>query len=251
MTWRDCDADPDDPPEIEHLSGTMNATNRGGHVSRNNTWWIALVAAIAGLLIGAVGVWAVQSSKTADLASRLVKADANTRAALQQVDELKAAQSAAQPTTTVVATATVETTAPAQAAPAKKTVTVKQFAFVKKVSTSGSHPVITVDYALMLTGKAAAKAATAHGDESPPPNDYYIVNDNKMLRKLPVKSGITVTATTNSDGTADSTGHKITFAKWAAVYAAPNSTNEAQRSAPYWLIIKNGVVTSISEQYLP
>ena len=85
-----------------------------------------------------------------------------------------------------------------------------------------TKPVITADYAQMLSGDAAAAAATAHGDESPPPNDYYIVNDNKKLRKLPVRPGISVTVTTNSDGTSDPTGHAVTFARLGVELLGPD-----------------------------
>ena len=41
---------------------------------------------------------------------------------------------------------------------------------------------ITVDYVQILTGQAAADAATAAGEESPPPNDYFIANTSAKLR---------------------------------------------------------------------
>jgi hypothetical protein len=44
--------------------------------------------------------------------------------------------------------------------------------------------VLTFDKVEFLTGAAAEKAAKAHGDTVD--NDYYIVNDNTMLRKLGV-----------------------------------------------------------------
>jgi Tfp pilus assembly protein PilX len=219
-------------------------------------WLVAVAAAVAGALVGGGVVWAIQRPRTADLNARAIAADVAKQAALQQVESalqqveaLKASQTSGSRPATPSAGAT-ETTASKRPAKAT-TVTVKQLAFIKKVAQTSVRPVITADYATMLTGKAAAKAATAHGEESPPPNDYYIVNDNKLLRKLPVKAGIAVTVTNNDDGTSDPTGHTITFAKWAATYAAPDDTNASLREAPYWITIKNGVVTKIAEQYLP
>jgi hypothetical protein len=228
-------------------------------MSRDNIWPI-VIAALVGALLGGGAVWAIQGRTTAELTTRVARADADTQAALQQIAELKSAAASAQSpantssagstTPTEPAAPTTTTTTTSTPAPAKS-ITVRQFGYVSKVNVSGSRPVISVDYAIMLTGTAAAKAATAHGDESPPPNDYYIVNDNKLIRKLPVKRGIAVTVTTNDDGTDDPSGHVITFAKWAAAYATPTATNASLREAPYWLTIKNGVVTVIAEQYLP
>ena len=221
-------------------------------MSRTNVWLIAVAAALAGALVAGGAVWALQSPKTADLNARIAAVEAQKEAALQeaanalqQVDQLKVRQST---TTTPTITPPTETTTTTTT---KKTVVVKQFTFVKNIAETGSRPVITADYAQMLTGAAAAKAATAHGDESPPPNDYYIVNDNKLLRKLQVTPDISVTVTTNDDGTSDPTGHIITFAKWAAAYSAPDATNASLRDAPYWITLKNGVVTKISQVYLP
>ncbi|MCU1499730.1 MAG: hypothetical protein JWM47_3683 [Acidimicrobiales bacterium] len=46
--------------------------------------------------------------------------------------------------------------------------------------------VIIFDKVEFLTGDAAAEAATEAGDESPPPNGYYIVNENQTVRRLAV-----------------------------------------------------------------
>ena len=216
-------------------------------------WLIALGTAVVGAMVGAGGVWAAQQGQLASLSARVIKADSDTQAALQKADELQVALDAA-PTQSVAATpsmAPTESVAPATPAAEKKVKTVKQFTYIKKVDESGPVAIITADYAQMLTGTAAANASAAHGDESPPPNDYYIVNDNKLLRKLKVKSGITVTVTTNDDGTSEPTGHNVTFANWAANYAAPTAENEDLRSAPYWIRVKGDTITKIEQQYLP
>jgi hypothetical protein len=47
----------------------------------------------------------------------------------------------------------------------------------------GTSPVrLSFDQAEFLTGAAANEAAAAHGEQTPVPNDYYIVNDNPRLR---------------------------------------------------------------------
>lgn len=212
-------------------------------------WLAALGAGLAGALLGAGAVWATQQATLAAMSARVIRADANTQAALQRADELQTrldditSSAASEP-------ASAPPTAPSPAPkPASKTV--KQFTFVKNIIEFDGTPVIVADYAEMLTGSKAAKAAAARGDESPPPNDYYIVNDNTKRRDLEVKAGISVTVTTNADGTADPTGHAISFEDWAASFSAPSPENEPLRTAPYWITIQDGVVTKIAQQYLP
>ncbi len=222
--------------------------------SNNRVWIAASAAALCGVLVGAGVVWFAQQSSVAQLTARVTRAHADTQAALQKADELQTALTAIQATNSQAAAASSSPAAAAPPTPAKPkpaSKALRKFSYIKKVDTSGSAPVITADYAQMLSGKAAANAAAAHGDESPPPNDYYIVNDSTLLRKLKVKTGLTVTVTTNDDGTADPTGHVITFAKWASYYAAPDADNASLRESPYWITLKDGVVTHIAEQYLP
>lgn len=66
-----------------------------------------------------------------------------------------------------------------------------------------------------------------------------------------MKSGISVTVTSNSDGTTDPSGHSISLANWAANYSSPTADNAGLREAPYWITVKGGVVIKIEQQYLP
>lgn len=125
----------------------------------------------------------------------------------------------------------------------------RQIGYVRSVDMAGTVTVLTIDYVQFLTGDAATDAAAAHGDESPPPNDYYIVNDNPKLRDLPVAPGLTVTVVTNSDGTSDPDGHALTLAQWAASLTGPEAVSF--KACPYWVTITDGTVTAIEAQYLP
>jgi hypothetical protein len=53
---------------------------------------------------------------------------------------------------------------------------------------------MTFDLAYFLTGDAANQAAAEHGDETPVPNDYYIVNDNPLLRTTPISPSVEIDA---------------------------------------------------------
>lgn len=125
----------------------------------------------------------------------------------------------------------------------------REFAFITAVN-ADSGPAVTADYAQFLTGKEAAAAARAAGDEIPP-NDYYITNTNRGLRTLPVKPGIRVSLLSRPDGSMDTDGYTVSFATWAGNWTSPTEGNSAIRSGPYWLTISEGTVTAIEEQYLP
>jgi hypothetical protein len=109
--------------------------------------------------------------------------------------------------------------------------------------------VIKIDYVQFLTGGEAADAAAAHGDESPPPNDYYVVNDNPKIRQFKVKPGIPVFVVTNNDGTSDADGHTITLDQWIAALSGPQAA--AFKASLYWVTVTDGTVTAIEAQYVP
>ena len=125
------------------------------------------------------------------------------------------------------------------------------------VLANGRHPVylktvdpdrqtITLDLIQFFTGDAATKAAAEDGEESPPPNDYYIRNVNPRLRTLPVAADAPITvnvlaAQTTGSATKDVS---VTLAKLASYF--PNSG-----TPPFWITVEQGQVTRIAQQYLP
>jgi hypothetical protein len=145
------------------------------------------------------------------------------------------------PATTVAPTSTTAATATSEPA----------------VLADGRHPVylktvdpdrgtITFDLIQFFTGEAAVKAAAEDGEESPPPNDYYIRNVNPRLRTLPVRAGAPITVNVLA---AQSTGSatkdvSVTLAKLATWF--PNSG-----TAPFWVTVAQDQATKITQQYLP
>ncbi|HET9006471.1 MAG TPA: hypothetical protein VFQ04_07125 [Actinomycetes bacterium] len=121
----------------------------------------------------------------------------------------------------------------------------------------GRHPVylktvdpdqqtITFDLIQFFTGEAATKAAAEDGQESPPPNDYYIRNVNPRLRTLPVRSDAPITVNVLA---APSTGSStkdvsVTLDELAGYF--PNSG-----TAPFWITVDQGQVTKVAQQFLP
>ena len=77
---------------------------------------------------------------------------------------------------------------------AQSTVTAKETVYITEIKTNGKAPVISVDYVQMLTGKPAINAAKLAGEAEYEvnskadttwyvPNDFYLVNKNKAIRK--------------------------------------------------------------------
>ena len=99
------------------------------------------------------------------------------------------------------------------------------------------------DLACWFTGDAAALASAEDGEESPPPNDYYVRNLNQLLRTLDVASDVAVSWLPNPGD--PGTEATITYAGWL--------TGRASRDFQpgVWLTIAGGDVTEIREQYVP
>ena len=119
---------------------------------------------------------------------------------------------------------------------------------------NGRHPVVlervdvagrtvTFDLVQWFTGDAATKAAAEDGEESPPPNDYYIRNVNPRLRTLPLASGarLTLTRQTLGQGGNATEGVEVDLAKLAA----------SGREHLFWATVQGGRILRLEEQYLP
>ena len=119
----------------------------------------------------------------------------------------------------------------------------------------GRHPVIvkqvnvgvrtvTFDLIQWFEGDAAAKAAAEDGQESPPPNDYYMRNVNPRLRTLPVTSGARITLT------------RLTVGQSGGNAAGPVPADLATVAASgvghiFWGTLRGGQIQALEEQYVP
>lgn len=104
---------------------------------------------------------------------------------------------------------------------------------------------IEFDLACWFTGDAAVQATAQDGVESPPPNDYYVRNENPQLRTIPVAAGAEVSWLPSTGD--PSTQTTVPYADWL--------TGRAARGSDYqpgvWVTIAGGSVTFIEEQYVP
>ncbi len=213
---------------------------------------ILLIAAgvVLALIAGVAGGWFFRGSEVSDLEDRVTELEeAGGDAAPDEATEADetASETDSEDTEELPATTTEEPTAADSGTTA--VATERQPGLIVDVTGSSGAYVMRIDYVLWLTGPEAAAAATAHGDESPPPNDYYVVNDNPKIREFPIQTGIPVTVVTNDDGTSDSEGHTLTLDQWVAALGGPSAS--AFKASIYWITITNGTVTAIEAQYVP
>jgi hypothetical protein len=119
----------------------------------------------------------------------------------------------------------------------------------------GRHPVVvqrvevggrtvTFDLVQWFQGDAAARAAAEDGEESPPPNDYYIRNVNPRLRTLPVAADarLTLTRLTLGQGGGNAAGG-------VPVDLATVAANG--RDHLFWATVQGGRILRLEEQYIP
>jgi hypothetical protein len=202
---------------------------------------------LATALITAGVVWAVVSAQLAEMESLSQAAEVRVADLQQTVDSLQAEldQRAATVDDPAEDPQTPdETPPPAESGPER------QFCFVSTIVLEEDAYRIAVDYAQMLTGQEAVDAATEAGAESPPPNDYFIANDNPMLRTFDVDSDVRVKLSTRADGV-EPEGYFVTLDEWRQMFVGTTPDMGMVRDIPYWITLDGETVTAIEEQFLP
>lgn len=131
--------------------------------------------------------------------------------------------------------------------------TARSHGYIRRFYQKENRYYVDVDYIQFLSGEAAVAAARRKGDAAVDVvkgdtvysvfNDYYIVNDNSQVRTLPL-------------------AEQVTFTFWRAgengLERVPASLAKVQAQIPKVLFLspfivetKQGVVTSVAEQYVP
>ena len=125
----------------------------------------------------------------------------------------------------------------------------------EEAPSDGRHPVVvqrvevggrtvTFDLVQWFQGDAAARAAAEDGEESPPPNDYYIRNVNPRLRTLPVAADARLTLTRLALGQGGGNA-----AGGVPVDLATVAANG--RDHLFWATVQGGRILRLEEQYIP
>ncbi len=112
------------------------------------------------------------------------------------------------------------------------------FGYVTDPTGSG----LEFDLACWFSGVGAIEATLEDGEESPPPNDYYIRNSSTETRAVPVAADVVVRWLPPED---IANLAEIDFAEWIEIRP------ERDWLPAVWLEIENGEVVSIEEQYQP
>ncbi len=127
----------------------------------------------------------------------------------------------------------------------------RYFGYIKSVDFSTSPASLVFDLAYFYTGDKANQEAAARGDETPVPNDYYIVNDNPLPRTLAVDTGVEIYVTMLHNLCCDlQKGTLNGFIGGFNLHTYRNVPYEGSFTQ-YWLTISNGAVVKVEEQYLP
>jgi hypothetical protein len=100
------------------------------------------------------------------------------------------------------------------------------------------------DLACWFIGDAAIAATAEDGEESPPPNDYYVRNTNPALRTVPVADDAQVSWLANVGSPALAT---IDYPTWLTQRVARG----VEMQPGVWITITGGDVATIEEQYVP
>lgn len=118
----------------------------------------------------------------------------------------------------------------------------RHFGLVRSIDLQTSPGTIVFDPAVQLTGEEANRAAVAHGDEVPVPNDLYTVNDDPTVHTLALSPDVEIHLVNWEDCcgtvTADPEAFKASFR---------GSSNHWG----FWVTLEQGVVVNIEEQYHP
>lgn len=128
-----------------------------------------------------------------------------------------------------------------------------QMGFIDSIDKNGDKYSLIIDYANMLSGDEAKQQMIAEEvcdsiDTCDLPNDYYISNLNPKLRTFSISPTVTIDVSTshqsiNLENVMDK--QTISFEQFITLI------NTEEYQVPWWIAITDGVVTHISEQYLP
>jgi len=114
------------------------------------------------------------------------------------------------------------------------------------VSVDDGKRTMVVDVVQFLTGAAAAKAAAEDGKESPPPNDYYIRNQNPRKRTVPVAPNARITVNTLTAEETGSATQNVPLDLTELASYFPNPENPL-----FWVTVRGGRAQRVEQQFLP
>jgi|GEM_PF-1410814 len=131
----------------------------------------------------------------------------------------------------------------------------QRFGFIRSVENTDGRVYLSFDEAQFYTGEAAQNAALAAGRCTPEtlsectPNDFYIENTSDELSWRAVDPDVRITMETlrYTDTGSYASGENITLSEFQNLF----TETSLWRSIPFWIMVEDGRVTEIQEQYIP
>lgn len=115
--------------------------------------------------------------------------------------------------------------------------------------TAAADTAFELDLACWFSGDAAVEAAAADGEESPPPNDYYVRNENNLSRRLTPAQNLQVTWYESGDPFSDQVGD---YAAWIERRTVIHQEmGIAEFPFGVWITLVAGEVTELTEMWVP
>lgn len=227
---------------------------RPSHEPTGAPIWVLVALVVAAAAITGTAVYLLAGAQAPTLNAEIAVLQAKNAELEKQVGALTASVSSAQASASAAASAAAAASARATTGGSATTTTSKatvQFTYITKVTWSSSAGYrLTADYAQMLTGQAAADAATAQGDESPPPNGFYILNDNKKLRTFTLSKTAKITVL-GWGGTDATTPKTIAVGQFMDVMPGGVNPQQPWKGAPYNITLSGSTVTKVEQVYIP
>jgi hypothetical protein len=127
----------------------------------------------------------------------------------------------------------------------------RHLVYIRTIGTAGA-PTVTFDLTEWYTGQAAIDEAIERGDLAPGeplPNDYYIVNDNPLLRTIDVDRGAPIDVIDWRHCCDRVAGNLEALADGIA--AGKHNDGNYRSTSPYWIRVRDARIVRIQEQYLP
>ncbi len=129
--------------------------------------------------------------------------------------------------------------------------TIKGMGYIDKVWVKNGVRHLSIDYAEMLSGEEAQKAALEDGVIKPGEtldNDYYIRNQNPKKREFTIAADVTIKTQTRSGGFDQPATWEEFLSFWSPT--PPDGAGHL-KDMPWWIIRDGNEVIDISEQYIP
>lgn len=128
----------------------------------------------------------------------------------------------------------------------------KKFGYIEAVYIFNHVPYLEINYARMLYGEEAAKAAKAEEGVEQLDMDYYISDHNPKLRTFEIADNPQIIMHTSQMSSEGKIGpKKFSFNDFMNIFNSDDKHSKQMIASPYWIVLKGKKVVKIEEQYLP